>query len=83
MRKDKDEQSSVSAGFREICHGHNVLWKFDSGQVLDILMLRVDDFRQFATLAIDFHRFFIDPHVYLVLEVREPFTIKAHFSGDC
>lgn len=54
------------------------MWEFNTLQILHILMIAVDNLREFTT--IDF--FFMNPHFHTLLELSTTLTIAGDDLGD-
>ena len=54
------------------------MWKFNTLQILHILMIAVDNLREF--MPIDF--FFMNPHFHTLLELSATLTIAGDDLGD-
>lgn len=54
------------------------MWKFNTLQILHILMIAVDNLREFT--PIDF--FFMNPHFHTLLELSTTLTIAGDDLGD-
>lgn len=78
MRNVKHQKISVFHSGNHIWVSHKVLRQLDAWEVLDVLVLRVDDFSQLSALNL----FFEHPHVDLLLEeVRLFSSVLGHKLG--
>jgi len=82
MRKNKQEEGSITTCFFEIGLGTNVVRKRNAWQVLDIFMFFVDDLGQLAKFTLVHDFFFKDPHVDLTLTELETIGVVANEDAD-
>lgn len=83
MRKDKDQKGSILAGFCEIRDSLDVLWKRNTGQVLDVLVPRINDLcKLLLGSVVESDGLFVDPHVHLSVVEGKTFTVLPDKSGN-
>ena len=71
MGDNKDKEVGIFRGIDELWDGDDVFGKLDTGQVLDVLVILVNDFSELSTL----NHFFVDPHVNTIKKLEK--KVKA------